>query len=182
MAMSTERRNIMLLILLVCGWVGLGAANVWGGKGMLLMLALGLFWCWGHYQQKQWAGALCFLGLILISIRGVLENTQDMVFVSGMIGALAVWDLERFVLRLHAFGTIKNKRTLLRQHLLRLILVLGGSLFLFQLAFQIKLELKFWYAILLIGIILIGINRILHLLRSPFTSSTTQNETPKKEI
>ena len=179
--MILGQNHIALLILSVCGWVGMGAAGVWGGSGLLVMLSLGGAWIWGNSRQHPWIGLLCFLGLMLISIVGMLKHTQEMVFVSGMMGALVVWDLERFALRLQTGVLIKNQPLLVRQHLFRLGAVLGLGFLLVAMAFEIELHLEFWYTIPLIGLIFAGVNSILRLSHPPASSFPPDQRAIRKD-
>ena len=164
--MKLNRNHILILIILLCGWVGIGAAAVWGFKGLLILLALGVLWGWGDHSNRPWVGNLCLLLLILISLTGFIRNIAEFYFTTGMIAALAVWDLQRFSMRLHTTENIHHKSIIIRRHLLRLGWVFGGSILLLGFAFQMEVELGFWYAILLIGILLIGIHRLLQLFKS----------------
>lgn len=164
--MNFTRHHISLLSFLVCGWVGIGAATAWGSRGLLYLLALGALWAWGGVSKRPWVGNLSLLLLVLIAIGGILKNTGELYFASGVIAALAVWDLERFALWLQETDNIHHKPFLIRRHLLRLGMVFGGSLLLLWFAFQVELQLTFWYAFLLIGVLLIGIHRFLRLFNS----------------
>ncbi len=164
--MNFNRYHILFLIILLSGWVGIGAATVWGSRGLFCLLSLGAFWGWGVHSNRPWVGNFCLLLLVLVSLAGVLRSAGEMYFIAGMIAALAVWDLQRFYLWLESTDDFHHKSLLIRRHLMRLGWVFGGSLLLLGFAFRLEFELTFWYAIPLIGLVLIGIHRLLHYFKS----------------
>ena len=80
---------------------------------------------------------------------------------SGLIAALAAWDLHHFDMRLRAAGAIAPPEGLERAHLRRLALVAGAGLLFGAIALGVRFELTFGWALLVGALAIIGLSRLL---------------------
>jgi hypothetical protein len=89
---------------------------------------------------------------------------------SGVVAALAVWDLHDFLQRLRSVDWVdaqaERRRELEQSHLQRLLLVSSLGLFLTVIALGFRVRLGFGAALLLGLLTVVGLSRAITVLRS----------------
>jgi hypothetical protein len=83
----------------------------------------------------------------------------------AVVAALSAWDLDAFVRRLKDAARVVDRDALERQHLLRLLMVDGLGLGLAAVALGVRVRLGFGLVILLGILAILGLSRVISLLR-----------------
>jgi hypothetical protein len=138
--------------------VGLLLQDQWWLAGSVLVTAV----AWGvgrsYYQAADQIGLTIFL--LLLAYAAWL-NVPAYGLITGVLAALAVWDLGDFHARLVDQATTENQAVLWRAHWRALLLALFLGLVISSIPLVIRLELSFWPAFGLALFVVIALSRLL---------------------
>ncbi len=131
----------------------------------LVVLAVGAIWGGAHWLTRRWLSPLAFVTLVGCAVAGLWRNVPAAWLVAGVAAALAAWDLDGLAGRLARYGPSPDQTQLVKNHLGRLLGVIGPGVILGEAALVLRLTLGLgWVAlaglmafvILLVGMRLLG--------------------------
>jgi hypothetical protein len=146
----TERSFYLSLGVAVALLAGLALVNGQGGLALLALL-VGVGWAGVHRLggRWRWFSPLAFLLLGGEAVVGLVRGFPAGGLVIGVAAALAAWDLDGFAAYLARFGPNPEQTPLLKKHLGRLLVVLGGGVILGEAALVLRVTLSLgWVATL----------------------------------
>jgi hypothetical protein len=145
--------------------LALGYALIPLWPGAMIVAALGLTWLIGRQRRVGWLNDLGFALFIIAAAVGVWWGAPAGWMLAGAVAALTAWDLARFNRHLTQTEQIIGERQLRRDHLQRLLLVVGVGLGFGALALSLQLELNLSWAILLGFLVVFSLSRIIGVAR-----------------
>jgi len=129
--------------------------------GIIITFIIGAAWIISIWRGWRGGGILSMFCLILgISSAALQEDSLRVALLIGTVATLATWDLSAFASVLDSNENISAKDGLIRNHLLRLTSVVILGVVLPLVAFALQFDLKFWQAVLLGIVLLIGLSQV----------------------
>jgi hypothetical protein len=130
---------------------------------MLIPLMLGIFWFFGIYQKWVWIPSICTFGLLLFA--SILQNINEIWLLLCLLSCLMAWDLSYFILDIQQTELIRHQDKIEKEHLTRLTIILGLSLFVLLIANRLSLDLRFGWVLVTSMILIFGFSRAITLIR-----------------
>lgn len=142
--------------------VTISAGYALNRAGLISFLAggAGLLWLFGLSRAAARVNTLAFSVVVMLAALGVGQGAGLGWMLTGLLAALAAWDLAGFGRRLEQAGYVEQLERLQQAHLKRLGLVIGLSLAAALLARFVQLPLNLGGAILLGLLIIVGLGRL----------------------
>jgi hypothetical protein len=126
----------------------------------------GLLWLVGHERGWSWAGAMGLYSFLGATALGVwLGLPAGWMLLSAVVTLLA-WDLDATALRLRGVANVQGEAQLVRSHLVRVLVVAGLGLLLGGLALSIRVDLSFWWALLLGMFVMLSLHHAVRFVQS----------------
>jgi hypothetical protein len=131
----------------------------------LVVLAVGAGWGGAHWLARRWLSPVAFVILVGCAVAGLWRNVPAAWLVAGVAAALAALDLDGFATRLARYEPRPDQTQLVKNHLGRLLGVMGPGVILGEAALMLRLTLGLGvvavvgllvFAILLLGMRLLG--------------------------
>jgi hypothetical protein len=126
----------------------------------LVVLSTGAGWGGAYWLGRRWLSPLAFLILVGCAVVELWRNVPAAWLVAGVAVALAAWDLDGFAARLARYEPRPDRKQLVKNHLGRLLGVIGLGLILGEVALALRLALSLGevaaVGLLAIGILLVG--------------------------
>jgi hypothetical protein len=159
-----ERAFIICLTLAVGLLMALYAlSNVW--RPIPGMFVLGVVGVVAHWRWR-WLASLAFAGLVVLAANGALwYHLSPAGLLVVICATLAAWDLDEFSARLKRYHDSAYAAALWREHLRRLLVVLGAGLALGWAALNLDLALSFGVTVLLTVLAFFGLAQAARMLR-----------------
>ncbi len=107
----------------------------------LAALAVGIAWGGAHWRGWRWLPPVAFAALVALSAAGLWRQLPAAWLVVAVAAALAAWDLDSFAARLARFAPGPDHARLVKDHLVRLLLVVGAGIALGEVSLVIRLTL-----------------------------------------
>lgn len=133
---------------------------------MYVVLLLGSFWGLSHWRRWNWANNLAF-ALNVLSLGGAawIAGVSVWLFVA-LAGMIVAWDLGRFIRIIESVDIILNEGNIIKQHLIRLGVVLVIGLGLSFLALNLNFKTSFDWMLILAFVMMLAISRAVGYLRA----------------
>ena len=147
--------------------VGLAVAFLIGGlwvPAALVVLGGGL-WVGAQRVCVPWINWAMMGSFTAAAAGGALLGLGPHFLLVGLTGAVSAWDLEHFRRQLGDVNVVERRAVLSRRHLARVLLADVISLIAASAALRLRIELSFAVAVLLGLMALIGLSRVMTLLR-----------------
>ncbi len=131
----------------------------------LVVLAVGAGWGGAHWLAWRWLSPLAFVILIGCAAAGLWRDVPAAWLVAGVGAALAAWDLDGLASGLARYEPRPDQTQLVKNHLGRLLGVMGPGVILGEAALMLRLTLGLGlvalvglmaFVILLLGMRLLG--------------------------
>ncbi len=107
----------------------------------LVVLAVAAGWGGAHWLARRWLSPLAFAILIGCAAAGLWRDVPAAWLVAGVAAALAAWDLAGLASRLARYEPHPGQTQLVKNHLGRLLGVLGPGVILGEAALLVRLTL-----------------------------------------
>lgn len=132
----------------------------------LVTLGIGLLWLsvlrHGNARVADW-GLFAF---VLAAVWGGLQGTTWGWLLTGVVAALAGWDLTHYLAHLQAAPERQDEGEFVRRHLVRLAGIVGGGWLLAAVTLAATIRINYIWAIVLAGVAVILLTRAVRALRS----------------
>jgi hypothetical protein len=152
--------------------IGLGSAALAAGYTLLGLwsfagVAVGLtaFWYAGIYYEWGWANGIAFLAFWGLAVAGAVYGVGVIWLASGLVAALAAWELSNFTKRMQPFPHNDMLDLIARRHLWRLLTVSLVSTVLVIISLGFQLSLPFGWAFVRALVALLGLSQAVGYLR-----------------
>ena len=129
-------------ISLVVGYVVHGLVGL-----AVAVVVVGVLWGLGQWRGLDWPGGVGLFLFAAVAAYGVLQGQAIFWLLGGLVLALLAWDLAGFQRRLEAGPEVRQATRLMQVHLLRLSLLVITGLILSRVAFGLRLDLNYLWAI-----------------------------------
>lgn len=149
----------------------LAAAHTWAGAWTwaAASLCLGVLWLVGEIRDWHATASLGFAASAILAAVSLWQSAKPGVALLALLAiaaALCAWDLDGLSQRLVRFGYEGDRSKLERQHLGRLLAVVGLGLVLGGIALAVQIQLSFLSALLLSLLAVLGLSWAVFLLRT----------------
>ncbi|MEM7342957.1 MAG: hypothetical protein AAF485_01830 [Chloroflexota bacterium] len=174
--MTTYLNTPLLYIGLATLLIGAGYAFSPINEATLFILLGGASWFLS--QQRGWTTTLStfgFIGSMGAALLAVWQGASVILMLFGVVAALVAWHLSSFTQRLDQATYIHNETGLLYAHQQRLGVVAGISLLLGIVTLSLQFRLTLGWAMLLAILMMIGLNRLIALIRKSTEGSDNQD-------
>ena len=132
----------------------------------LAVFGIGLLWLsvlrHGNSRVADWG----FFFFVAAAVWGGLQNLAWGWLLTGVVAALAGWDLTHYLAHLQAAPERQGESELVRRHLLRLAGVAGGGWLLAAVTLAATIRINYIWAIVLAGVAVILLTRAVRALHS----------------
>jgi len=148
-----------------------GAALAWGyagsgqWPGAAIVVAVSLFWALGHRRAWRWASTGGLLLLVAAAAVGAGVGLESTGMLAGTVAALCAWILQGQAQRLAGAGQVLQSGRIERSSLVRLGLVAALGSGMAALALLARLQVGFFWLLLLALFAAIALGRALAALR-----------------
>ncbi len=142
-----------------------GLEGYWFLAVIVLSLGIGGWHSWRE-GLEIWRTDYYFGGLLLIAALGVFFELAPALLLVAVLGALAGWDLLRFLERFEQSFSPEAIVGLEEAHIARLGLALLGGGVLAAAALVAQIQVGFGLALLLAGVLVVSLGRLVRLLRN----------------
>lgn len=163
--MKTIRR--VFLAHLAVAAVGLSAGYViqgyWGAASVFLLL--GGLWYFAQRRGAPGLGGLLLYVYLLALAYGLWLGVPGLLALLSGTAALGAWDLGHFLHRLTGAERIEFETGLGKAHMQRLLVVEGLGFAAGLAALYVQLGLSFWWVVLLVALVVLGISRLVDFVR-----------------
>jgi hypothetical protein len=125
----------------------------------------GLVW---HLAQRRWVSGLenvLLFIFIAAAVVGFFSGVPALMLLIGTVLTLGAWDLDHFTQRLNRVDRVDFDTGLGRAHLARLGLVETAALLVGLVPLLIRLQIGFWWILLLALLAVIGLTRVVAFVR-----------------
>jgi hypothetical protein len=163
--MMLSERLLWASIVLAAGTLALGYGLAGILPGALAAVILGGLWLVGQWRRFTWAASLGFVISTSLAATGLFLGVVAGWMLVALVAALSAWDLDAFACRLNRAARVEGQANLERQHLLRLLVVVGLGLALAAVALGFRFRFHFGLALLLGMLVILGLSKAIGLLR-----------------
>lgn len=129
--------------------------------GAASTLVVALLWVGDRKLESDWPHSLALATTVVIAAIGVLGAVPAGWMLFGVLATLVAWDIRSFERRCQATSRIEDPDGLRRRHFRWVIIVFGLSALLSGVAITVHLNLRFWMAVAISLVLLLGLNRVL---------------------
>ncbi len=164
--MTTVQRFLVGHILVAVAAFAIAYAQIGVLLAALGIIGVGALWLAAQQRDPGPISSLFMDLLILSGAIAFLLNGPGWLLLIGTVAALGGWDLANFYQRLRTVDRIDEKSGLGREHLKRLGFVEALGFLIGLLGLTTRMQLSFWWVVLLAILAMIGLTRLIKHVRS----------------
>jgi hypothetical protein len=127
--------------------------------------AIGLLWLFSPSRYRIWIASIGFFIFVCASGVGTWLGLSPFLMAISILGSLSAWDLAGFSSRLRCAAPEDDLHQLKKKHLILLTCLVGTSLVLVASGLLIRVNIPFWWLILLALAVVFGIMQLLNRMR-----------------
>lgn len=155
--MNYARLAATLLAMLTLS-IGYLARGLWAGAAAVVLV--GLLWLIGQARRWSWIASPGLVGFAGGAAIGALLGVPPLWLLIGVVAALAAWDLDNFERHLREADRVVGEAILIRAHIQQLLLALALPTLLGAAALAARIQLGFWWVLLLAALAVAGLRWI----------------------
>lgn len=164
-AMQAVRGVFVLSVCLVGGALASGFIQASSAGSVWLGVVWGALWLLAHYRKIRWMTDVAFAALMLVVIMAALYGVSPVWLLVAVVAGLLAWDADHFVRRTAPADDILRVSALVRQHAVRVGLVLTLGSMVAGMALRVHVQLNFAIALFLALLAVIGLAGVVAALR-----------------